>query len=54
LNLGETLDDGVTLTKYTKALETIGVSALDATGNLRSMDDILEDMGSKWDNLNDA
>ena len=54
LNLGETLDDGVTLTKYTKALETIGVNALDATGNLRSMDDILEDMGSKWDTLNDA
>ena len=54
LNLGETLDDGVTLTKYTKALETIGVSALDASGNLRSMDDILEDMGSKWDTLNAA
>lgn len=54
LSLGETLDDGVTLTKYTKALETIGVSALDASGNLRSMDDILEDMGSKWDTLNDA
>lgn len=54
LNLGETLDDGVTLTKYTKALETIGVNALDATGNLRSMDDILEDMGSKWNTLNDA
>ena len=54
LNLGETLDDGVTLTKYTKALETIGVSALDASGNLRSMDDILEDMGGKWKDLSDA
>jgi TP901 family phage tail tape measure protein len=48
LKLGETLDDGVSLTKYSKALESIGVSVLDTTGNLRSMDDILEDMGKKW------
>lgn len=54
LNLGETLDDGVTLTKYSKALETIGVKVLDATGNLRQMDDILADMGVKWSNLTDA
>ena len=54
LKLGETLDDGVSLTKYSKALESIGVSVLDTTGNLRSMDDILEDMGKKWQNLTDA
>lgn len=51
IKLGETLEDGVDLTKYTKALETVGVRALDATGELRSMDDILEDLGGKWQTL---
>ena len=54
LNLGETLDDGVTLTKYSKAMQKIGVDVLDATGNLRAMDDILMDMGEKWQDLTDA
>ena len=54
LNLGETLDDGVTLTKYSKALDTIGVKVLDYGGNLRSADEILEDMGTKWQDLSDA
>ena len=54
LNLGETLEDGVTLTKYSKALDTIGVKVLDAAGNMRQMDDILADMGAKWDTLTDA
>lgn len=54
LKLGETLEDGVNLTKYTKALETIGVKVLDAAGNMRSMNDILDDMGQKWQTLTDA
>ena len=54
LKLGETLEDGVDLTKYSNALKTIGVDVLDAAGNLRSMDDILEDMGAKWQDLSDA
>lgn len=54
LSLGETLEDGVDLTKYSKALKTIGVDVLDASGNLREMDDILEDMGNQWDKLTDA
>ena len=54
LKLGQTLEDGVDLTKYSKALNTIGVDVLDVTGNLRSMDDILEDMGHKWQTLTDA
>jgi len=54
LSLGETLDDGVNLTKYSKALKTIGVEVLDATGGLRQMDDILMDMGEKWQNLTNA
>jgi len=48
LKLGETLEDGVTLTKYTKALETVGVKVLDATGGLRDMNDILAELGERW------
>lgn len=54
LSLGETLEDGVDLNKYSKALKTVGVDILDATGNMRQMDDILEDLASKWDNLSEA
>lgn len=54
LSLGETLEDGVNLTKYSKALETVGVSVLDLQGNLRSMDDILEDLGNRWDKIGDS
>ena len=54
LSLGDTLEDGVTLTKYSKALDKIGVQVLDYTGNLRSADDILLDMGEKWQSLTDA
>ena len=54
LNLGETLDDGVTLSKYSKALDTIGVKVIDMSGNLRKADDILMDMGSKWQELSSA
>ena len=54
LSLGETLDDGVTLTKYSKALDTIGVKVVDMSGNLRRADDILADMGAKWQDLSSA
>ena len=54
LELGKTLDDGVDLGKYSQALDKVGVSILDATGNMRQMDDILEDLASKWDTLTNA
>ena len=54
LKLGETLEDGVDLNKYSKALNTVGVEVLDATGNMREMDAILEDLASKWGNLSKA
>ena len=54
LSLGETLEDGVNLTKYSKALATVGVNALDAQGQLRAMDDVLSDLGEKWQTLSDA
>jgi TP901 family phage tail tape measure protein len=48
LELGNTLDDGTTLGQYSKALEAIGVNIKDSKGEIRDMDDILDDMGSKW------
>lgn len=52
LELGKTLDDGTTLGKYSKALDAVGVSIKDSNGELRDMDRILDDIGSKWDTLN--
>ena len=54
LNLGETLDDGVTLNKYSKALATVGVNILDANGNLKEMDAILDELGNKWNKIGEA
>ena len=51
---GDTLEDGVDLTKYSKALDAVGVSVLDVNGDLRDMDSILDDLGARWDSLNDA
>ena len=54
LSLGETLEDGVDLNKYSQALEKVGVDVLTADGNLREMDDILDDLGAKWDGLGES
>lgn len=48
LNLGETLDDGTTLNKYSKALDAVGVNIKNEAGELKSMDEILDEIGSKW------
>jgi TP901 family phage tail tape measure protein len=47
LQQGEETEDGVDLTKYTKALQQVGVNVLDQNGDLKQMDQILEDIGSK-------
>ena len=54
LNLGETLEDGTSLNKYSKALETVGISIFNQQGELKKMDTILDEMGAKWDTLNKA
>lgn len=54
LQLGKTLDDGVSLGQYSKALQAVGVQVLDTTGNLKAMDDILDDLGGRWKNLSQA
>lgn len=54
LNLGETAEDGTTLNKYSTALAKVGVSVKDSNGELREMDDILDDLGVKWQTLDKA
>lgn len=51
LKLGETLEDGVDLTKYTKAIQSVGVNVLDANNQLRNMGDIINDIGEKWQTM---
>jgi hypothetical protein len=48
LELGKTLDDGTTLGKYSATLNTVGVNIKDVNGDMKSMDDILNELGSKW------
>ena len=47
LKQGEKTEDGIDLTKYTEALQQVGVDVLDQNGNLKEMDQILDDIGSK-------
>lgn len=51
LELGKTLEDGTTLGKYSQALDAVGVSIKNADGGLRAMDDILDDLGEKWNSF---
>ena len=48
LSMDGVTDDGVSLNKYSAALERVGVDVLTASGELRDMDEILNDLGAKW------
>jgi TP901 family phage tail tape measure protein len=54
LKLGETLEDGVDLNKYSEALSKVGINVIEQNGELKKMDDILDEMGGKWDTLSNA
>lgn len=51
LKLGDTLEDGTNLNKYSEALQAVGVYIKDGNGNLRDMDILLEELGEKWKTL---
>ena len=51
LSLGETLEDGTDLNKYSQALQSVGISIKDQNGELKDMDVILREMGAKWQTL---
>ena len=52
LKLGETLEDGTTFNQYSEALMAVGINIKDANGELKNMDTILNEMGTKWQTLN--
>ena len=52
LELGETLEDGTTLNKYSEALQKVGIDIVAQNGELKDMDIILEELGQKWETLN--
>lgn len=54
VTLGDTLEDGVNLNKYSKALKTIGVDILDVNGEMKDMDTILDETAGRWDELTRA
>lgn len=54
LKLGETLDDGTDLNKYSQALQAVGVNILDTNGELKAMDLLLDETAVKWIKLNSA
>ena len=51
LSLGETLEDGTDLNKYSEALNKVGINIKDTNGQMKDMDTILDELGSKWQTL---
>lgn len=51
LKQGDTLDDGTTLNKYSAALDKVGINIKTTSGDLKGMDQILDELGPKWQTL---
>lgn len=45
------LDGETTFGNYTTKMNEMGISVLDATGNLRDMGEVIEEVGHKWENM---
>lgn len=54
LKSGDTTEDGIDLTKYTKELATYGVNVRDTNGELKDMDEILDDLAERWKTLSNT
>lgn len=49
---GETLEDGIDVNRVDTALKNIGVSLLDNNREFRDLEEVLTEVGMKWDTLN--
>lgn len=49
---GKTLEDGMDLNRVAAALDEIGVAMTDETGMMRDLEDVITEVGQKWDTLN--
>lgn len=54
LKLGGTDEDGLGLGDVSGQMEAMGIDVLDATGNLRDMGAVIEDVAAKWDTWTEA
>ena len=49
---GKTLEDDTDINRVDTALQNVGVSLMDTNGQFRDLEDVLTDLGKKWDTLN--
>ena len=54
LKVGGTDEDGLGLGDVSGTMESMGIQVLDASGNLREMGDVIEEVAAKWDTWTDA
>ncbi len=50
-DIGKVEEDGTTFNNVAKALNSIGISAVDATGTLRPLQEIFDELGPQWASL---
>lgn len=51
---GKVLEDGVDANRIEKALKTVNVQLFDQNRNMRALDDVLLEVGSRWHTLNQS
>ena len=49
---GTTLEDGMSVNKVERALAAVGVELRDTNGQFRDMEEIFQELGPQWDDLN--
>jgi TP901 family phage tail tape measure protein len=50
-DIGTTIEDGVSVNRVEDSLKSIGVELRDANGEFRDLDDVLIEVGGKWDSI---
>lgn len=50
-DIGKIEEDGTTFSNVAKALNSVGIAAIDSSGQLRSLQDIMNDLGPMWATL---
>lgn len=50
-DIGKVEEDGTTFSNVAKALNSIGIAALDSSGQLRTLQDIMNELGPMWETL---
>lgn len=50
-DIGKIEEDGTTFSNVAKALNSIGIAATDSSGQLRTLQDIMDELGPMWDTL---